>query len=99
MGLAVGRGRPGWHIECSAMAEEFLGPSFEIHGGGLDLVFPTTRTSWRSRAAPGASSRASGCTTGCCGSRGEKMSKSLGNIATLQEVLDEWGARPCCSSS
>ena len=40
MGLAWGRGRPGWHIECSAMAEELLGPAFEIHGGGLDLVFP-----------------------------------------------------------
>ena len=40
MGVAVGSGRPGWHIECSAMAEKFLGPAFEIHGGGLDLVFP-----------------------------------------------------------
>ena len=40
LGLALGRGRPGWHIECSAMAEELLGAGFDIHGGGIDLVFP-----------------------------------------------------------
>ena len=59
-----GPGRPGWHIECSAMAEAELGPSFAIHGGGSDLVFPTTRTrspSPRRRAGP---SPGSGCTTG-----------------------------------
>jgi len=60
-----GKGRPGWHIECSAMAADELGPAFEIHGGGLDLVFPHTRTSWPSRAPPARSSRTSGCTTAC----------------------------------
>ena len=62
-----GRGRPGWHIECSAMSEAHLGETFDIHGGGLDLCSRTTRT--RSRRAlapmPAARSCAIGCTTGC----------------------------------
>ena len=71
-----GHGRPGWHIECSVMSEKHLGPEFEIHGGGLDLVFPTTRTRSRSRARSAIRSRSSGCTTGCSMFAGEKMHKS-----------------------
>jgi cysteinyl-tRNA synthetase len=64
-----GRGRPGWHIECSAMAEELLGVGFDIHGGGNDLVFPHHENEAPRRAAPAApSSRRSGCTTGCSSS-------------------------------
>ena len=59
-----GEGRPGWHIECSAMAEEILGVDFEVHGGGSDLVFRTTRTrSPRPRPRAASRSRACGCTT------------------------------------
>ena len=63
-----GRGRPGWHIECSAMAEDALGVGFDIHGGGNDLTFPhheNEAAQTRARARDGAR-RASGCTTGCC---------------------------------
>jgi cysteinyl-tRNA synthetase len=86
-----GLGRPGWHIECSAMAEKYLGPSFEIHGGGLDLVFPHHENELaQSRAADREFARI-WMHNGMLRLTGEKMSKSLGNIATLQEVLDEWG--------
>ena len=85
-------GRPGWHIECSVMAEELLGEAFEIHGGGLDLVFPHHENELaQSRALGHAVRAASGRTTGCSSFTGEKMSKSVGNIATIREVLDEWG--------
>jgi cysteinyl-tRNA synthetase len=86
-----GLGRPGWHIECSAMAEKYLGASFEIHGGGLDLVFPHHENELaQSRAADREFARI-WMHNGMLRLTGEKMSKSLGNIATLQEVLDEWG--------
>ena len=86
-----GLGRPGWHIECSAMAEKYLGPSFEIHGGGLDLVFPHHENELaQSRGAEREFARI-WMHNGMLRLTGEKMSKSLGNIATLQEVLDEWG--------
>jgi cysteinyl-tRNA synthetase len=86
-----GLGRPGWHIECSAMAEKYLGPSFEIHGGGLDLVFPHHENELaQSRGADRDFARI-WMHNGMLRLTGEKMSKSLGNIATLQEVLDEWG--------
>ena len=59
-----GDGRPGWHIECSAMAEEFLGVGFDIHGGGSDLLFPHHENEAAQRAPPAARSwRESGCTT------------------------------------
>ena len=87
-----GRGRPGWHIECSAMAEELLGPAFEIHGGGLDLVFPHHENELAQSRALGPRLRAaSGCTTGCCEMTGEKMSKSVGNIISIRDALDTWG--------
>ncbi len=87
-----GRGRPGWHIECSAMSEKYLGPAFDIHGGGLDLIFPHHENE---------------IAQSCCAhdvrygfakywmhnghlmAEGEKMSKSLGNFYTVHDLLDE----------
>jgi cysteinyl-tRNA synthetase len=86
-----GRGRPGWHIECSAMAEKHLGPRFEIHGGGLDLVFPHHENEIAQSRGAGREFARIWLHNGMLRLVGEKMSKSLGNIATLREVLDEWG--------
>ncbi len=86
-----GQGRPGWHIECSAMAERYLGPAFEIHGGGLDLVFPHHENELAQSRGAGREFARIWMHNGMLRLTGEKMSKSLGNIATLREVLDEWG--------
>jgi cysteinyl-tRNA synthetase len=86
-----GRGRPGWHIECSAMAEKLLGTVFEIHGGGLDLVFPHHENELAQSRALGHEFARIWMHNGMLRFTGEKMSKSLGNIETIQEVLDEWG--------
>jgi cysteinyl-tRNA synthetase len=86
-----GRGRPGWHIECSAMAEELLGVSFEIHGGGLDLVFPHHENELAQSRALGHPFAEIWTHNGLLRFTGDKMSKSAGNIATLRDVLDEWG--------
>jgi cysteinyl-tRNA synthetase len=86
-----GRGRPGWHIECSAMAEKLLGPVFEIHGGGLDLVFPHHENELAQSRALGHEFARIWMHNGMLRFTGEKMSKSLGNVETIQEVLDEWG--------
>jgi cysteinyl-tRNA synthetase len=86
-----GRGRPGWHIECSAMAELLLGPSFEIHGGGLDLVFPHHENEVAQSRARGHEFARIWMHNGMLRFTGEKMSKSVGNVATINEVLDEWG--------
>jgi cysteinyl-tRNA synthetase len=86
-----GRGRPGWHIECSAMAEELLGPAFEIHGGGLDLVFPHHENELAQSRALGHEFAKVWMHNGMLRFTGEKMSKSVGNVETIQEVLDEWG--------
>ncbi|HEV3407428.1 MAG TPA: cysteine--tRNA ligase [Gaiellaceae bacterium] len=86
-----GRGRPGWHVECSAMAEKHLGPRFEIHGGGLDLVFPHHENEIAQSRGAGREFARIWFHNGMLRLVGEKMSKSLGNIATLREVLDEWG--------
>ncbi len=86
-----GRGRPGWHIECSAMAEKLLGPVFEIHGGGLDLVFPHHENELAQSRALGHEFAKIWMHNGMLRFTGEKMSKSLGNVETIQEVLDEWG--------
>jgi cysteinyl-tRNA synthetase len=86
-----GSGRPGWHIECSAMAEKHLGPEFEIHGGGLDLRFPHHENELaqsRSRGYPFADIWLH---NGMLELGDEKMSKSLGNVVTLRNVLDVWG--------
>ena len=86
-----GRGRPGWHIECSAMAEDIFGPAFEIHGGGLDLVFPHHENEVAQSRALGHPFAQIWAHNGMLRFTGEKMSKSIGNVATIRETLDEWG--------
>jgi cysteinyl-tRNA synthetase len=87
-----GRGRPGWHIECSAMAEGLLGIGFDIHGGGIDLAFPHHENeAAQTRAARGAELASLWVHNGMLQAGGEKMAKSIGNIAPLREVLDEHG--------
>ena len=88
-----GRGRPGWHIECSAMAEELLGVGFDIHGGGNDLTFPHHENeAAQTRMARGAELASIWMHNGMLQLSGAKMAKSVGNIASLAEVLDEWGS-------
>ncbi|MFN8928533.1 MAG: cysteine--tRNA ligase [Rhodospirillales bacterium] len=86
-----GRGRPGWHIECSAMAAAHLGEVFDIHGGGLDLIFPHHENEIaQSRCAQGTSVLANvWMHNGFVTVNGEKMSKSLGNFFTVHELLEE----------
>ena len=86
-----GRGRPGWHIECSAMAELLLGPTFAIHGGGLDLVFPHHENELAQSRARGHGFAQIWMHNGMLRFTGEKMSKSLGNVETIQDALDRWG--------
>jgi cysteinyl-tRNA synthetase len=86
-----GRGRPGWHIECSAMAEKFLGPRFEIHLGGLDLVFPHHENERAQSQAAGREFAQLWMHNGLLELNREKMSKSVGNIASLHDVLERWG--------
>jgi cysteinyl-tRNA synthetase len=87
-----GLGRPGWHIECSAMAASELGPEFWIHGGGLDLVFPHHENERAQSLSLGHPFARIWMHNGMLRFTGEKMSKSLGNVATIREVLDTWGA-------
>ncbi len=86
-----GRGRPGWHIECSAMAEKFLGPSFDIHLGGRDLVFPHHENERAQSQAAGREFAHIWMHNGLLQLDREKMSKSVGNIASLKDVLERWG--------
>ena len=86
-----GAGRPGWHIECSAMAEKTLGPEFLIHGGGLDLVFPHHENERAQSQAVGRPFARIWMHNGLLRFTGEKMSKSVGNVATIQEVIAELG--------
>jgi len=86
-----GRGRPGWHIECSAMAEKYLGPKFDIHLGGLDLVFPHHENERAQSQAAGREFAHIWMHNGMLELVGEKMSKSVGNIASLRDVLERWG--------
>ncbi|HUB74406.1 MAG TPA: cysteine--tRNA ligase [Solirubrobacteraceae bacterium] len=89
-----GSGRPGWHIECSAMAEQLLGVGFDIHGGGSDLVFPHHENeAAQTRAARGAELARLWVHNGMIQFTGEKMAKSVGNIALLHEVIDAYGAQ------
>jgi cysteinyl-tRNA synthetase len=86
-----GPGRPGWHIECSAMAEKFLGEEFEIHGGGSDLRFPHHENELaQSRSLDHGFARI-WMHNGMLELDAAKMSKSLGNVITLRNVLDVWG--------
>ncbi|HEY1834230.1 MAG TPA: cysteine--tRNA ligase [Solirubrobacteraceae bacterium] len=88
-----GDGRPGWHIECSAMAEQLLGAGFEVHGGGSDLVFPHHENeAAQTRCARGEELAAIWMHNGMIQSTGEKMAKSVGNIALLHDVVAEHGA-------
>jgi cysteinyl-tRNA synthetase len=86
-----GRGRPGWHIECSAMSEAHLGEHFDIHGGGIDLIFPHHENERaQSLAAHGGRPFVNiWMHNAFLDLEGEKMSKSLGNIRTIHELLDE----------
>ena len=87
-----GRGRPGWHIECSAMAEEILGVDFEIHGGGSDLVFPHHENEIaQTEAARGKPLARIWMHNGMVRLEGEKMAKSVGNIFLLHEALEQAG--------
>jgi len=88
-----GKGRPGWHIECSVMSLKYLGENFDIHGGGRDLIFPHHENEIAQSEA---------CTNlpfvkiwmhvGMVTIMGEKMSKSLGNTKSIKHVLENWGA-------
>ncbi len=88
---AWGPGRPGWHIECSAMAEAELGPSFAIHGGGSDLVFPHHENEIAQSEAAGRPFAQVWMHNGMIETGTEKMSKSDGNIFQLSEALDRYG--------
>ncbi|WP_316161726.1 cysteine--tRNA ligase [Bradyrhizobium sp. SZCCHNRI20481] len=87
-----GRGRPGWHIECSAMSAAFLGEVFDIHGGGLDLIFPHHENEIaQSRCAHGTSVMANyWLHNEFVQVEGAKMSKSLGNFVTIRDLLADW---------
>jgi len=86
-----GAGRPGWHIECSAMAEKLLGPVFEIHGGGLDLRFPHHENELAQSRGAGREFARLWAHNGMLELAQEKMSKSLGNIVSLREALETYG--------
>jgi cysteinyl-tRNA synthetase len=87
-----GRGRPGWHIECSAMSSAYLGDVFDIHGGGLDLIFPHHENEIaQSRCAHDTPAMANyWMHNGFVEVEGAKMSKSDGNFVTIRELLDKW---------
>lgn len=82
-----GDGRPGWHIECSAMAEKYLGPEFDIHGGGLDLVFPHHENEIAQSQAAGDAFARYWLHNAWVTTAGEKMSKSLGNSLLVDQVV------------
>jgi cysteinyl-tRNA synthetase len=86
-----GRGRPGWHIECSAMSEKYLGASFEIHGGGLDLKFPHHENEIAQSRALGHRFARIWMHNGMLSMRGTEMHKSVGNDVSLADALDRWG--------
>jgi cysteinyl-tRNA synthetase len=86
-----GAGRPGWHIECSAMSRKYLGNSFDIHGGGKDLIFPHHENEIaKSEGASGEQFVTSWVHHGFVTIKDEKMSKSLGNFLTIREVLEKF---------
>jgi cysteinyl-tRNA synthetase len=83
-----GPGRPGWHLECSAMALTYLGAAFDVHGGGLDLVFPHHENELAQSRAAGDPFASNWMHNGIVGMAGEKMSKSLGNVVSIPEMLN-----------
>lgn len=87
-----GKGRPGWHIECSAMSVKYLGENFDIHGGGRDLIFPHHENEIaQSEACTESPFAKIWMHVGMVTIEGEKMSKSLGNTKSIKYVLDNWG--------
>ncbi|WP_394275133.1 cysteine--tRNA ligase [Luteococcus sp.] len=88
-----GRGRPGWHIECSAMAGKYLGDAFDIHGGGLDLRFPHHENELAQSTAAGRPFAKYWMHNAWVTMAGEKMSKSLGNTAQVTEVTRQYNPR------
>ncbi|MDH5417435.1 MAG: cysteine--tRNA ligase, partial [Nitrosopumilus sp.] len=87
-----GKGRPGWHIECSAMSIEYLGENFDIHGGGRDLIFPHHENEIaQSESCTGVQFAKIWMHVGMVTINGEKMAKSLGNIKSIRHVLENWG--------
>ena len=84
---AYGRGRPGWHLDCSAMARKYLGDTFDIHGGGIDLRFPHHENELAQSRAAGLGFARYWLHNGWVTMSGEKMSKSLGNSLNVTEVL------------
>ncbi|MGQ0638626.1 MAG: cysteine--tRNA ligase, partial [Nitrososphaerota archaeon] len=87
-----GEGRPGWHIECSAMSLKYLGETFEIHGGGRDLIFPHHENEIaQSESHTGKTLAKIWMHVGMVTMKGEKMSKSLGNIKSVDYVIKNWG--------
>jgi len=87
-----GEGRPGWHIECSAMSLRYLGESFEIHGGGRDLIFPHHENEIAQSESNTSKQFAKiWMHVGMITINGEKMSKSIGNVKTVNHVLGNWG--------
>lgn len=87
-----GRGRPGWHVECSAMSKRHLGECFELHGGGRDLIFPHHENEIaQSESLSGRSMAGAWMHVGMVTINGEKMSKSVGNVRTIRRALKEWG--------
>jgi cysteinyl-tRNA synthetase len=90
-----GRGRPGWHIECSAMAKELLGITFDIHGGGLDLIFPHHENEIaQSEGASGETFAKYWLHNGMVNLGGEKMAKSTGVLVDLASIAEKHGGRP-----
>jgi cysteinyl-tRNA synthetase len=90
-----GNGRPGWHVECSAMSHKYLGNTFEIHGGGYDLLFPHHENEIaQSESYTGKQLAKIWIHTGMVTIGSQKMSKSLGNIATIQQAMKMWGTNP-----
>lgn len=93
-GSPWGKGRPGWHIECTAMSNKILGASFDIHGGGEDLVFPHHENELaQSKCSNGGDFARYWMHNGYINIKGEKMSKSLGNFFLLREVLEKYDGR------
>ena len=90
-----GRGRPGWHLECSVMAEKYLGKTFDIHGGGLDLLFPHHENEIAQSCANNSTDILANywVHNGFLTMNKEKMSKSLGNIETISEVLSKYNGQ------
>jgi len=86
-----GKGRPGWHIECSAMSEKYLGATFDIHGGGQDLIFPHHENEMaQSKCSYGGDYAKYWMHNGYINIKGEKMSKSKGNFFLLREILEKY---------